>query len=266
VVAGVAAVAGAPTAALVLAAASMTFLQFAIGAVNDVVDAPRDAGRKPHKPIPSGGVTASWAVVVGIGAATLGLGMALAVGVVLAAVAVVVLGIGLVYDLRLKGTPWSWLPFAVGIPILPVYGWLGARGTVPDLTPVILGVAFLEGAALALANGLVDIERDRDAGTESAVTRLGAARAAALGIAIQVTVALAAGGAGWGIGIGVPAAWVAGTASVLMISGSLVSRSGVAVSTTPGIERRELGWRIQALGAAVLALGWIGGAAQAGRL
>ena len=30
-----------------------------------------------------------------------------------------------------KGTAWSWLPFAVGIPLLPVYGWLGAAGALP---------------------------------------------------------------------------------------------------------------------------------------
>ena len=32
-----------------------------------------------------------------------------------------------------EGTAWSWLPFAVGIPILPVYGWLGATGSLPGL-------------------------------------------------------------------------------------------------------------------------------------
>ncbi len=37
----------------------MTLLQFAIGTVNDLVDAPRDAGHKPGKPIPAGLVTRS---------------------------------------------------------------------------------------------------------------------------------------------------------------------------------------------------------------
>ena len=30
-----------------------------------------------------------------------------------------------------KGTAWSWLPFALGIPLLPVFGWLGAAGSLP---------------------------------------------------------------------------------------------------------------------------------------
>ena len=36
--------------------------------------------------------------------------------------------IGYGYDLFAKGTAWSWLPFAVGIPLLPVFGWFGATG------------------------------------------------------------------------------------------------------------------------------------------
>jgi 4-hydroxybenzoate polyprenyltransferase len=55
VVAAVAVVAGASIApdALVLGL-SMTLLQFAIGALNDLHDAPTDGGRVPAKPIPSG--------------------------------------------------------------------------------------------------------------------------------------------------------------------------------------------------------------------
>ncbi len=38
---------------------------------------------------------------------------------------------GYAYDLRLKATAWAWLPFAVGLPLLPVYAWVGATGRVP---------------------------------------------------------------------------------------------------------------------------------------
>src|SRR5450759_5250112 len=46
---------GGPGTAAVLGL-SMTLLQFAIGALNDIVDARRDAGRTPPKPIPAGRV------------------------------------------------------------------------------------------------------------------------------------------------------------------------------------------------------------------
>ena len=54
VVAVVALLAGAdpPTAARL--GVAMTALQASIGALNDLVDAPRDAGHKPAKPIPTG--------------------------------------------------------------------------------------------------------------------------------------------------------------------------------------------------------------------
>ena len=74
------------------------------------------------------------------------------------------IAIGLAYDLRLKGTAWSWLPFAIGIPILPVFGWVGATGSLPPAFVVLVPAAVAAGAALAIGNALVDVERDRAAG------------------------------------------------------------------------------------------------------
>ena len=113
----------------------MTLLQFAIGTVNDLVDAPRDAGRKPGKPIPAGLVTVRGARVIAVGSAVAGLVLAVVGGPWLVALAAVVLAIGLAYDLWAKGTTLSWLPFALGIPLLPVYGWYGATGSLPGAVP-----------------------------------------------------------------------------------------------------------------------------------
>ena len=52
---------------------AMTALQASIGSLNDVVDAPRDAGHKPGKPIPAGLVSAVSARVLVIVAAAVGL-------------------------------------------------------------------------------------------------------------------------------------------------------------------------------------------------
>ena len=51
----------------------MTALQASIGTLNDLVDAPRDAGRKPGKPIPAGTVSIGTARSVAVGAAAVGL-------------------------------------------------------------------------------------------------------------------------------------------------------------------------------------------------
>ena len=152
---------------------SMTALQVSIGALNDIHDAPDDAGRKPGKPIPAGllSVPAAWAVVGG--GALVGVALGAVMDVRLGALAVVVLLIGYGYDLVAKGTAWSWLPFAVGIPLLPVYGWLGAAGALPSFFLALVPMAVLAGAALAIANARADLERDMAAGTVSVATRLG---------------------------------------------------------------------------------------------
>ena len=110
----------------------MVALQASIGTLNDLVDAPRDAGHKPGKPIPAG-------LVPGPGGTGHGRRRRRASGSPCrvpsggpaVALAVLVLAIGYGYDLVFKGTAWSWLPFAVGIPLLPVFGWYGATGTLP---------------------------------------------------------------------------------------------------------------------------------------
>ncbi len=97
----------------------MTLLQFAIGTVNDLVDAPSDAGRKAGKPIPDGLVSPRAARVVAGASGAAGVILATVGGPALVLLALAVLGIGLWYDLAAKGTTLSWLPFAVGIPLLP---------------------------------------------------------------------------------------------------------------------------------------------------
>jgi len=111
---------------------AMVALQAGIGAANDVVDAPRDAGHKPGKPIPAGLVSQALARRVVVVAFAVGLSLAaLSGGAAAVALAIVGVAIGLAYDFRLKGTAWSWLPFAVGIPVLPVFSWIGATGNLP---------------------------------------------------------------------------------------------------------------------------------------
>ena len=120
VVGVVAAVAGADPAGAIRLGLAMTALQLAIGALNDLRDAAADTGRKPGKPIPAGTVrpAEAWAVV-GCGAA-IGLGLSAVSGGGPLLLAALGLGVVLAYDLRLKGKPWSWLPFSIWLPLLPI--------------------------------------------------------------------------------------------------------------------------------------------------
>jgi 4-hydroxybenzoate polyprenyltransferase len=255
VVALVAMVAGAGAPVALALGISMTLLQSSIGTVNDLVDAPRDAGHKPGKPIPAGLVSVRTARIVALVTAAGGLLLALVGGPWLVALAVVVLGIGLAYDLWAKGTTLSWLPFAVGIPLLPVFGWYGATGALPGLFVVLVPAAANAGTALAVSNALVDMERDEAAGVRSIALALGPSRAGWLVIVLHAVVALLA--LGTAIVLGAPAGWVVAIllASAAPIGGAVL---GVVAAGRPGTSWRELAWEVQAIGTGLLAVAWLG--------
>lgn len=249
-VAGSALVAGGEPGTAVRLGLAMTALQASIGALNDLIDAPHDRGRKPGKPIPAGLVTPAAARTVVVGAAAVGILGFAASGVGAAALAVVVLGIGYGYDRFANGTAWSWLPFAVGIPLLPVAGWYGATGTLAPWFTTLLPMAALAGAALAVGNARADLERDRDAGTTTVATALGPGRSwwVLLGLWLVAAVIALVSAAGAGGSIGPMLAVAAGVVVVL---------AGAAMGRTGDPHRRERAWEVQAIGAAVTGVAWL---------
>lgn len=253
VVAAVSLLAGADTAVAVRIGVSMTALQASIGTLNDLVDAPRDAGRKPGKPIPAGVVSPGLGRLVVVAAGVVGLALAVASGGPLLVLGLIVLGIGYGYDTWFKGTAWSWLPFAVGIPLLPVFGWLGAAGGLPPGFAILVPAAVAGGAALAIANARADMERDAAAGINSVALRLGPARSwtihAALlgGVIVAAIITLAAAG-----GVSPAAVLAAAGAAVLIAVGVVIGRTGDRV-------QRERAWELEAVGLGVLAVAWLAG-------
>lgn len=235
----------------------MIGLQFAIGAVNDMVDAPADAGRVPPKPIPGGEVSLSTARTVVLVAAAAGLGAAAIVEVRLVGLALLVLAIGASYDLVAKGTAWSWLPFAVGIPVLPIYGWLGATGTLPAFFTILIPMTVLAGAALAVANARADLDADRAAGTVSVATVLGPTRSlwldAVLMAAATTIGVLLVGRGSWG-----SVTWA------LVIVGTVLVGLGLAAGRGSIARARRRSWEAQAIGAAVAGAGWVAAMTQVG--
>lgn len=258
VVAGAAALAagGEPVTAIRLGA-SMVLLQASVGALNDLIDAPSDAGRKPGKPIPAGLVRPAAAKGIALVAGVGGVLLAVPSGPATAALAFVLLALGYGYDLWFKGTAWSWLPFALAIPLFPTYGWLGAAGALPAIWAVLLPTAVLAGTALALANAAVDVERDRAAGLESVATRLGRARATALNLALLAvvwllaltTLALAGQLLPWGL---------------MALAGGGAAVVGWRWLGADNPATRERGWEAEAVGVALLAAGWLAAMASAG--
>jgi 4-hydroxybenzoate polyprenyltransferase len=238
---------------------AMFCLQASIGTVNDIVDLERDRGAKPGKPLPRGLVgrpTASFVAALGLLA---GLGLSALIEPRAAGVAVVGLGLGYAYDLRLKASRWSWLPFALGIGLLPVYAWLGATGSIPAVFGLLLPMATLAGASLALANQLADDERDRQVGLRTAVGSLGRARAWAVSALLDAVVGV--GALASLVLSGAPFLFTgAADASIgLIVVGLHLGRSGLPAT-------RERAWELQAGGFACLALAWLAGLANQGLL
>lgn len=230
----------------------MTALQASIGALNDIVDAPRDRGLKPGKPLPAGLVSrrVAWAAVV----AGAGLGVCLSApsGAATVGLAVAVLAIGYGYDLVFKGTAWSWFPFAIGIPLLPVFGWLGTTGGLPGVFAILLPVAVIAGAGLAIANARADAERDAAAGVDSVATRLGLERSWAVNAGLLAVVV--------GLAIATLLVEAAPLASLLAAIGAgLVVGLGVALGRRADSGRRERAWELEAVGIGLLAAAWLSG-------
>jgi 4-hydroxybenzoate polyprenyltransferase len=238
---------------------AMVALQVSIGALNDLTDVERDRDRKPGKPIPAGAVgrgTARIAVAAGL---LVGMTLSALAGVVPALVALMGTTTGYAYDLRLKATPWAWLPFAVGLPLLPVYAWVGAIGRLPGAFLGLLPLAVAAGAAVALSNGLVDLDRDRAAGVATPALRLGARRALRLAAGLSVAIAT-------GVGLTLTIVGASPTAWLVALGGTTCLAAGLPLLGSSAAARREIGWEASAVGIGLLAASWALGLAGRGLL
>jgi heme o synthase len=149
--------------------------QFAIGAFNDFCDADLDRLAKSHKPIPSGVVprTAAGILAIALVAVTLILGASYGpLTLVFTALATLA---GLVYDYPLKRTSWSWLPYVLGVPLLPLWAW-SAIGALPPAAVWVYPIGALLSLALHLANALPDAAGDQAGGSRGLVQVAGAER------------------------------------------------------------------------------------------
>ncbi len=165
----------APTVALVTAAVGAG--QLSIGWSNDLVDAARDrTTERSDKPVAAG-----W---VGEAAVRRAIAAALVACVVLSALCGVasgavhlLLGVasGWAYNLGVKNTRWSFLPYAVAFGALPAVVTLaGAESRLPPAWMVLTGA--LLGTGAHLLNALPDLADDEATGVVGLPHRLGAER------------------------------------------------------------------------------------------
>jgi 4-hydroxybenzoate polyprenyltransferase len=181
--------------------------QLTIGWGNDLVDAARDrqVGRT-DKPLANDEVRASTVRACLLVAAVACVVLSLAVGW---RSGLVHLGLGVacghLYNLVLKSTPWSWLPYAVAFGTLPAVVTLA---DVPHHWPPLwmMGAAAALGVAAHFLNTLPDLAADATTGVRGLPHRLGAGRSRAFATVLLVAASVAAalgpsgepGARGWG--------------------------------------------------------------------
>lgn len=237
---------------------AMLGLQVSIGALNDLVDAPRDAATKPGKPIPRGAASVATARAIAVGGLLVAVILLLPSGLPALAVLAACAACGYGYDLWLSRTAWSWLPLAVALPLVPVFAWVGAVGGLPAAVAVLVPAGMLGGAGLALANGLADLERDRSTGAATAAVRLGRERAwlahaGLLLVAVAIPIAAAVGGSV----PGAPALSADRPGWVVAFLGIAGVAAGIVLGRSGGAGRRERAWELEAIGVALVAGGWL---------
>jgi 4-hydroxybenzoate polyprenyltransferase len=178
---------------------TMLCAQSLIGVTNDYFDRDLDAASKPWKPLVSGVVSQRGALVLIAVLAVVTVAVAATLGVAGFTLALAGTACGLAYDVRLKRTVFSAVPYMIAIPLLPLWVW----ATLGEWQPVLwwlLPLGAMLGLSLHLANTLPDIESDAAAGVSGLAHALGMQRsmyvawgAFAAALAISLAVAAYAG-------------------------------------------------------------------------
>jgi 4-hydroxybenzoate polyprenyltransferase len=232
-----------------------TAMQFSISAFNDYFDREIDTGRT-DKPVAMGaiGLRAAW--IFGLVLALVAVGLALPLGPSVSVLTMIGLGGGLLYDIRLKYTAFSWLPFALAFPTLPLWAWAGAspNGEIPARLFWVVPVIAVLVVGIHLADTIPDLHMDTTAGVRGLAHRLGMARSlalcwAAFGLALLVTLAL------WSV-IPYRAEWYLPG----LLIGALLILSGVVLYLWDRSHVKSMSLLLE-LGAIALAIGWLAGIA-----
>lgn len=146
--------------------------QVLIGTVNELIDAELDAASKPWKPIPAGLVSRRGARLMAIGGGTLMVALGAGFGIAALGLLLLGTGLGVAYDLWFKRSAWSWLPYVLALPLLPVWVWTALDRFEPRLLLLYpLGAPAV--VAVHLAQAVPDTVGDRAAGVRNLASLLG---------------------------------------------------------------------------------------------
>ncbi len=223
--------------------------QLAIGAVNEIVDADLDALTKPAKPIPAGLVSRRGAWTVAIAGCLAMVIFSLRFDIPVFLVCALGTGVGIAYSVWFKRTIWSWIPYLIALPLLPIWVWLALSEVDPGLYAIYpIGAAAV--IAVQIAQSIPDVEADAHGGVRTLAVALGpeGARLTCWG-ALGLAAVLAAVLAPW---LTEAPFWVWGTA---VVAGGLIAVNAVIWASDARAGAMAC-FPCVAAGAVVLGLGW----------
>jgi 4-hydroxybenzoate polyprenyltransferase len=143
----------------------------AIGALNDYCDYSLDKTAKPRKPLIRGLVSKQFALWQALILAITGMAMSFALNWLTACFSALILALGVWYDVHAKRSLFSWVPYAVGIPTLPLWGF-AAAGRFERVLLLAYPLGALLSVALNISNTLPDREGDAAFGLRALTHRL----------------------------------------------------------------------------------------------
>jgi 4-hydroxybenzoate polyprenyltransferase len=150
--------------------------QIAIGAVNELVDVELDRVAKPDKPIPAGLVSEHGARIMAITGVSMMAVLSLTFGVDAFLLCALGTGAGVVYSFWFKRTIWSWIPYLVALPLLPIWVWTALSEVDPGMFAIYpIGAAAV--IAVQIAQSLPDVRADQESGVRTLAVALGSSRA-----------------------------------------------------------------------------------------
>src|SRR5213080_264515 len=157
---------------IVLVIVAHAAMQVSIAMLNDFCDRRIDAQSKPEKPIPRGLILPSEALIAGLLMIAIMFVLLIQLPLLALVISLCYLALGQAYNLGLKSTPLSGIVFALAMPLIPLYAFVGVGRVLPFLLWLV-PVGFLLGVALNLANALEDLEEDQAFGARTLAVILG---------------------------------------------------------------------------------------------
>jgi 4-hydroxybenzoate polyprenyltransferase len=171
--------------------------QASVGWSNDYLDRFEDAraGRR-EKPVVSGAAPPDVVGRAAVAAFVVSIALSMPLGILESVVMASAVSSAWLYNLGLKRTVLSWVPYAVSFGLLPVFVWVATGGLPPWW---LVGGAALLGVGGHLTNVVPDLETDTAAGLRGLPHRLGprASLLTACGLLLVALAVVLAGSGAW---------------------------------------------------------------------